>query len=88
MSAAVVKVRRIRVPVRVVVGVGHVVGQRCADSYFDSLECIQDQQSQCSVEDVKIEYIIERCSITEEMIWPGLLEGDRVRRQSVIADVL
>ncbi|SDT03654.1 hypothetical protein SAMN04489751_3573 [Brevibacterium sandarakinum] len=44
-----------------------MVGQCCADSNFDALERVHDQQAQGAVEDVKVQHIVERGAFAEEL---------------------
>ncbi len=46
------------------------------------------RQPERAVEDVEVEHVVEDCPLAEEVVRSPLLEGDRVRGEPVVADVL
>tara|TARA_B100000378_G_scaffold278429_1_gene281610 strand:- start:2028 stop:2324 length:297 start_codon:yes stop_codon:yes gene_type:complete len=64
-----------------------VVGEGSTHGDLDTLESIHHQQSKRTVENVEVEYVVERGLFPHLVLCTAPLERDRVGRESVVANV-
>lgn len=84
---SVAEVRGVDVPVGVVIGRGHVVGQGCADRDFHTFEGVEAMKPQLAIEDVQVQDVVELGTGGEGVSGSLRLEGDRVGGEPVVPEV-